>query len=74
MKTHIAYKQEKGIKLTKKECRFLEEEAKKELEAKKKAEEEAAEKARLAEEEANKLTRSEQLLTEIKELLAKKQF
>ena len=61
MKTHIAYKQEKGIKLTKKECRFLEEEAKKELEAKKKAEE-----------EAKKLTKSEALLTEIVELLKNK--
>lgn len=68
MKTHIAYKQEKGIKLTKKECRFLEEEAKKELEAKKKAEEEA----RIAEEEAKKLTKSEALLTEIVELLKNK--
>ena len=68
MKTHIAYKQEKGIKLTKKECHFLKEEAKKELEAKKKAEEEA----RIAEEEAKKLTKSEALLTEIVELLKNK--
>lgn len=64
----IEYKQAKGMKLTKKEKAILAEAE----EAKKKAEAEAAEKARLAEEEANKLTRSEQLLTEIKELLAKK--
>lgn len=64
----IEYKLSKGMKLTKKEKAILAEAE----EAKKKAEEEAAEKARLAEEEANKLTRSEQLLTEIKELLAKK--
>ncbi len=64
----IEYKQSKGMKLTKKEKAILAEAE----EAKKKAEAEAAEKARLAEEEANKLTRSEQLLTEIKELLAKK--
>lgn len=64
----IEYKLSKGMKLTKKEKAILAEAE----EAKKKAEAEAAEKARLAEEEANKLTRSEQLLTEIKELLAKK--
>ena len=64
----IEYKQEKGIKLSKKEVKALE--AAKE--AARIEEEKAKEAARLAEEEANKLTRSEQLLTEIKELLAKK--
>lgn len=64
----IEYKQEKGIKLSKKEVKALAD-AK---EAARIEEEKAKEAARLAEEEANKLTRSEQLLTEIKELLAKK--
>lgn len=68
MKTHIAFKQEKGLKLSKKEVKFLENEAKKEAEAKAKAEEEA----RLKLEEANKLTKSEALLTEIVELLKNK--
>ena len=67
-KVHIAFKQSKGIKLTKKEIKFLEEEAKREQEAK--AREEEAK--RLAEEEANKLTRSEALLTEIVDLLKEK--
>ena len=67
-KAYIAFKQEKGLKLTKKEIHFLEVEAKKELEAKQKAEEEA----RLAEEESKKLTKSESLLTEIVELLKNK--
>lgn len=67
-KAHIAFKQERGLRLTKKEIKFLEAEAKKEQEAKAKAEEEA----RLAEEAAKKLTRSEALLTEIVELLKNK--
>lgn len=68
MKNHIEFKQEKGLKLNKKEIKFLEEEAKKEQEAKAKAEEEA----RIREEEAKKLTKSEALLTEIVELLKNK--
>jgi large conductance mechanosensitive channel len=68
MKAHIAFKQEKGLKLTKKEAKFLELEAIKEQEAKIQAEEEA----KKAEEEAKKLTRSEALLTEIVELLKNK--
>ena len=68
MKTHIEFKQEKGLKLTKKEIKFLEAEAKREAEEKQKAEEEA----RIAEEEAKKLTKSEALLTEIVELLKNK--
>lgn len=68
MKTHIEFKQERGLKLNKKEIKFLEAEAKREKEAKAKAEEEA----RKAAEEAAKLTRSEALLTEIVELLKNK--
>ena len=68
MKAHIEFKQERGLKLTKKEKKFLLEEAKREEEAKIKAEEEA----RIAEEEAKKLTKSEELLTKIVELLEKK--
>ena len=52
IKNKIAFKRENGIKLTKKEVKFLEEEAKKEAEAKAKAEAEAKAKA---EEEANKV-------------------
>lgn len=61
-------KQEKGIKLSKREKAALEKLAEQE-EADSLAKEEAERKAL---EEANKLTRSEQLLLDIKELLAKK--
>lgn len=61
-------KQEKGIKLSKREKAALEKLAEQE-EADRLAKEEAERKAL---EEANKLTRSEQLLLDIKELLAKK--
>ena len=71
-KARIEFKKEKGLKLTKKEIKFLkaqEEEAKKALEEKQKAEEE--ERIR-KEEEEKKLTKSEALLVEIRDLLAKK--
>ncbi|MDD6302745.1 MAG: large conductance mechanosensitive channel protein MscL [Bacillales bacterium] len=61
-------KQEKGLKLSRKEKAALEKLAEQE-EADRLAKEEAERKAL---EEANKLTRSEQLLLDIKELLAKK--
>lgn len=61
-------KQEKGIKLTKKEAEAIV--AHDEAEAKAAAEK--AEADRLAAEEANKLSTTDALLTEIKELLAKK--
>ena len=61
-------KQDKGLKLTKKEQNALNEEALR-LEAEKKAKEEAEAKAR---EEANKLSTTDQLLSEIKELLSQK--
>jgi large conductance mechanosensitive channel len=61
-------KQEKGLKLTKKEAKAIA--AHDEAEAKAKAEKEEAD--RLAAEEANKLSKTDALLTEIKELLAKK--
>ena len=71
-KARIEFKKEKGLKLTKKEIKFLkaqEEEAKKALEEKQKAEEE--ERIR-KEEEEKKLTKSEALLVEIRDLLEKK--
>lgn len=61
-------KQEKGLRLTKKEAKAIK--AHEEAEAQAKKEQEEA--ARLAEEEANKLSTTDALLTEIKELLAKK--
>ena len=61
-------KQDKGLKLTKKEQNALNEEALR-LEAEKNAKEEAEAKAR---EEANKLSTTDQLLLEIKELLSQK--
>ena len=61
-------KQDKGLKLTKKEQNALNEETLR-LEAEKKAKEEAEAKAR---EEANKLSTTDQLLSEIKELLSQK--
>lgn len=61
-------KQNKGLKLTKKEQNALNEEALR-LEAEKKAKEEAEAKAL---EEANKLSTTDQLLSEIKELLSQK--
>ena len=61
-------KQNKGLKLTKKEQKALNEEALR-LEAEKKAKEEAEAKAL---EEANKLSTTDQLLSEIKELLSQK--
>lgn len=64
MEKIIAKKTEAGKKLNKKERRFVE---------RKEAAEAAAKEAAIkAEEEANKLTRTEQLLTEIKNLLEKK--
>lgn len=66
--TRAVAKQEKGLKLTKKEAKAIA--AHDEAEAKSKAEKEEAD--RLAAEEANKLSRTDALLTEIKELLAKK--
>lgn len=71
-KNIIAYKQDKGIKLSKKDLAFLKDLEEKEQQAKEaalKAEEEARIKA---EEEAKKLTKSEALLVEIRDLLAKK--
>lgn len=71
-KNIIAYKQDKGIKLSKKDLAFLKDLEEKERQAKEaalKAEEEARIKA---EEEAKKLTKSEALLVEIRDLLAKK--
>lgn len=68
IKTSIEFKQAHGIKLSKKEVRFLEAEKIKEAEQKAKEEEEARKKA----EEEAKLTRSEALLTEIVELLKNK--
>ena len=71
-KNIIAYKQDKGIKLSKKDLAFLKDLEEKEQQAKEaalKAEEEARVKA---EEEAKKLTKSEALLVEIRDLLAKK--
>lgn len=64
----IAYKQSRDLALTKKEKRFLEQEAIREAERKAKEEEEARKKA----EEEAKLTRSEALLTEIVDLLKEK--
>ena len=61
-------KQNKGLKLTKKEQNALNEETLR-LEAEKKAKEEAEAKAL---EEANKLSTTDQLLSEIKELLSQK--
>ena len=61
-------KQEKGLRLTKKEAKAIK--AHEEAEAQAKKEQEEA--ARLAEEEAKKLSTTDALLTEIKELLAKK--
>lgn len=61
-------KQDKGLKLTKKEQNALNEETLR-LETEKKAKEEAEAKAR---EEANKLSTTDQLLSEIKELLSQK--
>ena len=63
-KNIIAYKQDKGLKLSKKDLAFL-----KDLEEK---EQQAKEAALKAEEEAKKLTKSEALLVEIRDLLAKK--
>ena len=71
-KNIIAYKQDKGLKLSKKDLAFLKDLEEKEQQAKEaalKAEEEARIKA---EEEAKKLTKSEALLAEIRDLLAKK--
>ena len=71
-KNIIAYKQDKGLKLSKKDLAFLKDLEEKEQQAKEaalKAEEEARIKA---EEEAKKLTKSEALLVEIRDLLAKK--
>ena len=71
-KNIIAYKQDKGIKLSKKDLAFLKDLEEKEQQAKEaalKAKEEARVKA---EEEAKKLTKSEALLVEIRDLLAKK--
>ena len=71
-KNIIAYKQDKGIKLSKKDLAFLKDLEEKEQQAKEaalKAEDEARIKA---EEEAKKLTKSEALLVEIRDLLAKK--
>lgn len=61
-------KQEKGLRLTRKEAQAIKDHDEKEAQAKKEQEEAA----RLAEEEANKLSRTDALLTEIKDLLAKK--
>ncbi len=61
-------KQEKGLRLTRKEVQAIKDHDEKEAQAKKEQEEAA----RLAEEEANKLSRTDALLTEIKDLLAKK--
>ncbi len=61
-------KQAKGLKLTKKEQKAIDAENAR-LEAEKKAKEEAEIKAR---EEANKLSTTDQLLSEIKELLSQK--
>ncbi len=66
--TRAIAKQEKGLKLTKKEAKAIADHD--EAEAKAKAEKEEAD--RLAAEEANKLSKTDALLTEIKELLAKK--
>lgn len=63
----IEYKQEKGYKLSKKEKKFLVR-MKEEVEAKQKEEE--AKKLK-EQEDANKLSRSEELLVEIRDLLAK---
>ena len=63
-KEHILYKKEKGLKITKREEKFLKETL--EREAK-----ELEEKKRKEEEEKNKLTKSEALLTEIRDLMAK---
>ncbi|MDD7735373.1 MAG: large conductance mechanosensitive channel protein MscL [Bacilli bacterium] len=71
-KARIEFKKEKGLKLSKKEIKFLEEQEAKEkkaLEEKKKLEEEEALRK---EEEEKKLTKSEALLVEIRDLLAKK--
>ena len=71
-KNIIKFKQDNGIKLSKKDLAFLKDLEIKEQEAKEaslKAEEEARIKA---EEEAKKLTKSEALLVEIRDLLAKK--
>lgn len=71
-KNIIAYKQDKGLKLSKKDLAFLKDLEEKEQQSKEaalKAEEEARIKA---EEEAKKLTKSEALLVEIRDLLAKK--
>lgn len=71
-KNIIKFKQDNGIKLSKKDLAFLKDLEIKEQEAKEaslKAEEEARLKA---EEEAKKLTKSEALLAEIRDLLAKK--
>ena len=71
-KNIIKFKQDNGIKLSKKDLAFLKDLEIKEQEAKEaslKAEEEARIKA---EEKAKKLTKSEALLVEIRDLLAKK--
>ena len=65
-KKRILLKQETGFKLTKKEIAFLKQEEARE--AKEKEEQERKQK----EEEENKLSKSETLLTEIRDLLAKK--
>ena len=64
----ILLKKEAGFKLTKKEIKFLKAEEEKEAKEKEALEEEQ----RKAEEEKNKFTRSEELLIEIRDLLAKK--
>lgn len=66
--THIEFKLEKGLKLTKREKKFLERKLKKEQEEKEKQ----LEAERLAKEEAAKLSRSEELLTEILDVLKSK--
>ncbi len=71
-KNIIAYKQDKGIILSKKDLAFLKDLEEKEQQAKEAALK-AEEEARIqAEEEAKKLTKSEALLVEIRDLLAKK--
>lgn len=75
MKSKIATKQSMGIKLSKKERKFLEEEAKKE-EERIKAEEEAKlkleEEAKAKAEELAKLSKTDALLTEILDILKNK--
>ena len=70
-KNIIKFKQENGLKLSKKDLAFLKELETKELEEKE-AQAKAEEEARIKAEEAKKPTKSEALLIEIRDLLAKK--